>query len=241
MKSERQGIIGDLQKRIGNDVLEKMRKFYEECENYLLKIRLKTYYMESKTRLKFQMSDFLSKSSKILRQYVVPIDEEAFKKMVERYDKGENKSKLIESVMPYALDFLEMKNDERKISELDAEIKNFENYVRDNDLSIMIATLKKSFGVKSSSVEDKVGETPYESKILEAQSKGDITTIHKFLEGILNFLKNKVTVESINGLEDSIGDNEVVNRIEDIDYRTGKIEKNLKKTHFFPGQYTLFS
>ena len=240
MKSERQGIIGDLQKRIGNDVLEKMRKFYEECENYLLKIRLKTYYMESKTRLEFQMSDFLSKSSESLRKYVLPLDEEALKKMVDDYDPEKNKSTLIESVIPYARYFLDMEKDERAINELDVEIKNFIDYVKKNDLGVISEALKKALKVKSS-FKGETYVTSFENKILKAQREGDIIAIHKFLGGILNFLEKGGTPESVKGFVGSIGDNEVVNRIEDIDYRTGKIEKNLKKTHFFPGQYTLFS
>lgn len=240
MKSESQGIIGDLQKRIGNDVLEKMRKFYEECENYLLKIRLKTYYMESKTRLEFQMSDFLSKSSESLRNYVLPLDEEALKKMVDDYDPEKNKSTLIESVIPYARYFLDMKKDERAINELDVEIENFIDYVKKNDLGVISEALKKALKVKSS-FKGETYVTSFENKILKVQREGDIIAIHKFLGGILNFLKKGGTPESVKGFVGSIGDNEVVNRIEDIDYRTGKIEKNLKKTHFFPGQYTLFS
>jgi|GEM_PF-4466784 len=240
MKSKEQKIVADLQNKIGTEILEKMKELYESCERYVRNIKLRDYYINSKRRLEYEMFDFLSKNGKTLRKYVKPLDEESLQNMVNNYDPEKNKSTLIESVIPYALYFLDMKKDERAINELDVEIKNFEDYVMNNDLSVMIATLKKSFEVKSS-VKDKVGTTPSASKILKAQREGDITTIHKFLKGILNFLEKEITTESINGLVDSIGNNEITDHIRDINSEINKIEKNLNKTHFFPGQYTLFS
>lgn len=256
-KNEREEIIGNLKQQIGEEVLEKMKNLYKKCEKYIEKVK-------ERRVCRSKMDDLKRKSNPSNTPYMDDLISNPKKEILEaainNYEVKNVRGTFAKEQYEYArIYYPQIKEVRKKEDKLNKEMEGIKSLLTSDEtkkgLEDIKSSIKEAFKIGDSST----WRTIERQIVLEREE--NITKVYEFLEKILKFLdEEKIEEEtekeiSISDLIDLIGSTEITDKICIIDSdiirdeyekmskeeESNRLEENLKKTHFFPGQYTLFS